>query len=200
MKKMWQQVQILKIQETENKTFLGVATNLSKEDILKYASKEGLFAVIKFWDSRRITPEQRKMIFATCRDIADHIGEPKELVRYDLISSFAEDSGIEFFSLSDCSLETARELINYIMDYVIKNDIPLTNKGIDRTDDINSYLYSCIKHEKCCVCGKQGTVYTVDNVDKQRICLCGDHYNIAKSRGLQEFEKYYKVYGIKVKD
>jgi hypothetical protein len=198
MKPMWQQVKILKIQEVENKTFLGVATNLSKEDILKYATNQGLFAVIKFWDSRRITEVQRKMIFATCKDIADYIGELKELVRSDLISSFSEDAGIDFFSLSDCSLEIAREFINYIMEYVIKNDIPLTGRGIDRTDDIDKYLYSCISHEKCCLCGKQGVIYTVTKGNK--ICLCNKDYESAKTKGLDEVEKMYKVYPIRIKE
>lgn len=198
MKPMWQHVQILRINETENKTFLGVATSFSKEELLKYATNKGLFAVIKFWDSRRITEGQRKMIFATCKDIADHVGDPKELVRYDLISSFAEETGIEFFSLSDCSLEIAREFINYIMDYVIKNDIPLTGRGVERTDDIDSYLYSCIKYEKCCVCGKSGITYTLDK-QKNKMCLCDTHYNDAKVKGLEEFQNVYKVYGIRVK-
>lgn len=198
MKPMWQHVKILKIQELENETFLGVATDLSKEDILKYATDQGLYAVIKFWDSRRITEVQRKMIFATCKDIADYIGDPKELVRSDLICNFSEDVGIDFFSLSDCSLETAREFINYIMEYAIKNDIPLTGRGIDRTDDIDKYLYSCIKHEKCCVCGRQGTIYTVTKGNK--ICLCNKDYEIAKIKGLDKFEKMHKVYSIRIKE
>jgi hypothetical protein len=198
MKPMWQQVKILKIQESENKALLEVATELSKEDILKYATNKGLFAVIKFWDSRRITEVQRKMIYATCKDIADYIGDPKELVRSDLISNFSEEVGIDFFSLSDCSLETAREFINYIMEYAIKNDIPLTGRGVDRTYDIDKYLYSCIKHEKCCVCGKQGVIYTVTKGNK--ICLCNKDYEIAKIKGLDEFEKMYKVYSIRIKE
>ena len=198
MKPIWQQVKILKIQESENKALLEVATDLSKEDILRYATNQGLFAVIKFWDSRRISEIQRKMIFATCKDIAEYIGDPKELVRSDLISNFSEDAGIDFFSLSDCSLETAREFINYIMDYAIKNDILLTGRGTDRTDDIDKYLYSCIKHEKCCVCGKQGVIYSVTKDNK--ICLCSKDYEIAKIKVLDEFESMYKVYSIGIKE
>lgn len=198
MKSMWQQVQIVKIHESANKTFLGVATNLSKEEILKYSSNNQLFAVIKFWDSRRITEAQRKIIFATCKDIADYIGDPKELVRSDLISSFSEEAGIEYFSLSDCSLEVARELINYIMEYAMRNDIPLTGRGVDRTDDIDKYLYSCIKYEKCCICGRKGIIYSADKGNK--ICLCYKDYEVAKLKGLDGFKKLYKVYPIKIND
>jgi hypothetical protein len=195
---MWQPVQVLQIKENGNQTLLAVATTLSKDEIVKYSSNKGLFAVIKFWDSRRITEEQRKMIFATCKDIADYVGDPRELVRYDMISAYADETGIEFFSLSDCSLEAARGLINYIMDYVMERDIPLTGQGVDRTDDINRYLYMTIKHSKCCVCGKQGVVYNLNNGDK--FSLCNTHHNEAKLKGLQDFKKLYKVYGIKVNE
>jgi hypothetical protein len=198
VKALWQPVQILQMKEQGNQTLLAVATSLAKDEIVKYSSNKGLFAVIKFWDSRRITEEQRKMIFATCKDIADYLGDPRELVRYDMISTYAEDAKIEFFSLSDCSLETARGLINYIMDYVMEHDIPLTGQGVDRTDDINKYLYMTIKHSKCCVCGKQGVVYNISNWNK--ISLCNLHHDEAKLKGLQEFEKSYKVYAIKVKE
>jgi hypothetical protein len=198
VKNMWQPVQVLQIKENGNQTLLAVATTLPKDEIVKYSSNKGLFAVIKFWDSRRITEEQRKMIFATCKDIADYLGDPRELVRYDMISAYAEEARIEFFSLSDCSLETARGLINYIMDYVMENDIPLTGQGVERTDDINRYLYMTIKHSKCCVCGKHGVVYNLTNGDK--LSLCKLHHDEAKLKGLQEFEKLYKVYGIKVKE
>jgi hypothetical protein len=195
---MWQPVQVLQIKENGNQTLLAVATSLAKDEIVKYSSNQGLFAVIKFWDSRRITAEQRKMIFATCKDIADYLGDSRELVRYDMISSYADEAKIEFFSLSNCSLETARGLINYIMDYVMEHDIPLTGQGVDRTDDINRYLYMTVKHYKCCVCGKRGVVYNLSNSNK--ISLCNLHYDEARLKGLQEFERLYKVYGIKIKE
>jgi Protein of unknown function (DUF968). len=187
------------MEEVKGKTLLGVATSLSKEDILKYANNQGLFAVIKFWDSRRITKEQRKKIFATIYDIADYFGDPRELVRYDLTSSYCAETGQEFFSLSDCSLETAREFISYIIEYVIEHDIPLTDLGINRVEEIDKYLYQCIKHKKCCICGKEGTVYTLDR-DKNKMCLCLNHYDEAKLKGLKKFGELYKVYGIKVKE
>jgi hypothetical protein len=198
VKALWQLVQILQMKEQGNQTLLAVATTLHKDEIERYSSNQGLFAVIKFWDSRRITEEQRKMIFATCKDIADYLGDPRELVRYDMISAYVEEAGIEFFSLSDCSLETARGLINYIMDYVMEHDIPLTGQGVDRTDDINKYLYMTIKQSKCCVCGKQGVVYNL--INGYKISFCALHHDEAKLKGLQAFEKLYKVYGLKVKE
>lgn len=198
MKSLWQPIQIFGIKENGNQTYLAVATTLPENEIKKYATPQGLFGVIKFWDSRRITQDQRKKIFVTVRDIADYIGDPTELVRYNLISAFAEESGAEYFSLSDCSLETARELINYIMDYVMQNDIPLTGHGIERTDDINRYLYGCIKYHKCCCCGKAGVVYKL--TDESKISLCNIHHDEARAKGIREFQSLYKVYGIKVKE
>jgi len=195
MKILSQPVQILKSKEENGHTFLLVGLNTPLEEVLKYSTKEGLYGVIKFWDSRRITNEQRKMIFSTVKDIADFQGDPRELIRYDMISAYADFEDIEFFSLSDCSLETARGLINYIMEYAIEHDIPLTGRGIDRTDDIDRYLYMCIKNEVCSQCGKPSIIYSVRDM---KLSLCDICHDIAKFKGLEEFEKLYKIYPIKM--
>lgn len=195
MKILSQPVQILEISEDEEQTFLLVGLDISKETILKYKTPEGMFAIIKFYDSRRINEDQRKKIFAICKDIAAWSGDTKELARSGLTLSFCQDTEKERFSLSDCSLEIAREFINYLIEYVIENDVPLTDKAINRTDDIDKYLYYCLKYSKCCICGKKAINYTLSN--KAKICLCDIHHDIAKTKGLKEFEKAWKVYGIK---
>jgi hypothetical protein len=198
MKHSSQPVQILKIVEKEGKTYLMVGLNAPKEELVKYQTSEGLFAVIKFFDSRRITAEQRKRIFATINDIADYIGDPRELTRDHLTSSFCMETGQDYFSLSDCSLETAREFISYIIEYVIANGIPLTDLGINRIEEIDKYLFQCLKHSKCCICGKEGISHKL--MDKTKICFCNQHFDIAKVKGMNEFSKLYKVYGIKCSD
>jgi hypothetical protein len=190
-----QPIQVLNIEENNGQTFLTVGLDAPKEAIIKYKTDEGLFAIIKFFDSRRITADQRKKIFATIKDIAEYQGELKELIRADLTSSYCEDSGQDYFSLSECSLEIARDFTNYLIEYVLENDIPLTALAIDRTEDINRYLFCCIKYEKCCICGKKAIVYKLN--DNNKMALCDEHHDIARTKGLREFEKVWKVYGIK---
>lgn len=166
-------------------------------------------AEMRLDDGRGITIEQRKKIYATVRDIADYTGylpeEQKEWLKYLHICR----TGSRYFSLSDCSMDTARGFINTILEYAIENGIPLTGSALERADDIDRYLYICLVHKKCAVCGRPGEVHhedaigmgndrrRVDDTGYRKICLCRLHHTIAHQRGAGEFRRMYKVYGIR---
>ena len=169
-------------------------------------------AEIRFDDGRSISADQRKMAYATIRDIAVYTGylpeEQKEWLKYLYIAK----TGGNYLSLSDCTMDEAREFINVILEYAIENGVQLTEQAIKRTDDIGRYLYYCIKHRKCAVCGLQGEIHhedaigmgnnrrTLDDSKHKKICLCRTHHTIAHQMGVDRFQKSYKIYGIKVED
>ena len=161
-------------------------------------------------DGRHISAEQRKKAYATIRDISIHTGylpeELKELMKYLHIAK----TGCNYFSLSNCSMDTAREYINTILDYALENGVILDDLGVNRTDDINHYLYACIMNRKCAVCGLKGEIHHWDAIgmgqdrkhyddsENRKICLCRTHHTEAHAIGREEFEKKHKVYGIKL--
>ena len=167
---------------------------------------------IRFDDGRTISVEQRKKAYATIRDIAAYTGylpeEQKEWLKYLHIAN----TGCEYFSLSDCTMDTAREFINTILEYAITEGIQLTESGVERTDDIGRYLYFCLKAKKCCVCGKPGEIHHVDTIgmgndrrkvddsEYRKMCLCREHHTMWHNLGDERFQKMYKVYGIVIKD
>ena len=163
-------------------------------------------------DGRYISIEQRKKAYATIRDISDYTGYLPEVQKEWLKYLHIANTGCEYFSLSDCSMDTAREFINTILEYAVENGVPLSDYAVNRTDDIGKYLYFCLMKRKCCVCGKPGEIHhvdaigmgrdrwTVDDSDLRKMCLCRYHHTIAHQRGMKEFEEMYKVYGIKVPD
>lgn len=169
-------------------------------------------AEMRFDDGRHISVEQRKKAYATIKDIADYTGylpeEQKEWLKYLHISRTGDD----YFSLSNCSMDTAREFINTILEFAIEEGIQLSDDAINRTDDIGRYLYYCLLHKKCAVCGRDGEIHHVDAIgmgndrrkvddsNYRKICLCRTHHTIAHQRGMQAFTEMYKVYGIVVKD
>lgn len=169
-------------------------------------------AEIRFDDGRHISAEQRKKVYATIRDIADYTGylpeEQKEWLKYLHISK----TGCDYFSLSDCTMDTAREFINTILEYALENGIPLSEEAINRTDDIGRYLYFCIMKKKCAICGKDGEIHhedaigmgnnrnTIDDSGYKKICLCRFHHTQAHNLGVLRFTEMYKVYGIVVKE
>ena len=78
-------------------------------------------AELRLDDGRTITADQRKKAYATIRDVADYTGylpeEQKEWLKYLHIAR----TGCEYFSLSDCSVDQAREFINTILEYALEN-------------------------------------------------------------------------------
>lgn len=169
-------------------------------------------AEIRFDDGRHISAEQRKKAYATIRDISDWTGylpeEMKEILKYQHMMR----TGDAYFSLSNCSMDTAREFINTILEFALENGIPLSDNAIERTDDIGRYLYYCLSHKKCAICGKDGEIHhedaigmgndrtKVDDSSYKKICLCREHHTLAHSLGVIRFREMYKVYGIVVKD
>ena len=169
-------------------------------------------AELRLDDGRTITADQRKKAYATIRDISDFTGylpeEQKEWLKYLHIAK----TGCDYFSLSNCTVDEAREFINTILEFALENGVPLSEKAINRTDDIGRYLYYCIKHKRCCICGQKGEIHHVDTIGmgfdrnhyddskNRKICLCRLHHTIAHQRGMDAFEKMYKVYGIVVDD
>ncbi len=159
-------------------------------------------------DGRRITIAQRRKIYATLRDIAEYTGYTDEAMKEVMKAEHMLQSGCGYFSLSNCSVTTAREYINTLMEYALKEGVILQESGIQRTDDIDTYLIQCIRYHKCCVCGRAAEIHHVDAIgmgndrrhydDSQNriMALCRSHHTIYHQRGCSRFMDTYKVYGI----
>lgn len=200
-----------KYKETENGTELLITIPGKKigEIITDKCIKK---AEMRFDDGRSISIEQRKKAYATLKDISDHTGYLPEEQKQWMKILYMLKTGRKSISLSDCSMDEAREFINVILEYAIENGVPLTEEGINRTEDIGKYLYFCLKHKKCAVCGMNGEIHHEDAIgmgndrkkvndsNYKKICLCRTHHTIAHQMGRDRFQKAYKVYGIVVKE
>lgn len=208
---MYEEVVLDKYRESDSGTEIIIRVPGRKiGDVL--ADKKIKKAEMRFDDGRIISIEQRKKAYATIRDIADYTGylpeEQKEWLKY----LYIQKTGDDYISLSDCSMDQAREFINVILEYAIESGIQLSEQAINRTDDIGKYLYFCIKHKKCSICGQAGEIHhedaigmgndrkTLDDSNHKKICLCRKHHTIAHQMGVDRFTKMYKVYGIIVKE
>ena len=208
---MYAEVILNKVKESQQGTELYI-TIPQKYLSEMFTSKCIKKAEMRFDDGRSISIEQRKMAYATIKDISDHTGylpeEQKEWLKY----LYVAQTGGEYISLSNCSMDEAREFINVILEYAIENGVQLSEEAVNRTADIGKYLYFCIKHRKCAVCGASGEIHhedaigmgndrkTVDDSKHKKICLCRKHHTIAHQMGVERFRENYKVYGIVVKE
>ena len=181
----------------------------TKEHLLE---RNGNTCGLWFDDNRNISVEQRKKIYATLADIAEFTGympdETKQLMKF----RFVVESGIEEFSLSNCSMQTASDFIDYLIDFCFAENIPLSDSGIHRTSNLNKYLFLCLKHKKCCICGEPADTHhedaigmgadrtQVDDSEYKKMALCRIHHTERHTIGEKLFSGKYHVYGIKYEE
>ena len=200
-------------QYRENTTGTDLVISVSDMKLGDMIRRKGLrYAELRFDDGRHISVEQRKKAYATIRDIADWAGYLPEEMKEHLKYEHMIRTGDAYFSLSNCSMDTAREFINTILEFSLENGVPLTDDALNRTDDIGRYLYYCIMHRKCAICGRDGEIHhedaigmgnnrnRIDDSSYRKICLCREHHTAAHQMGVKRFREMYKVYGITVKD
>ena len=164
-------------------------------------------------DKRLIRADQRKKIYATIRDISIATGNSEEFLKDYFKVKYCFMKGEQYFSLSNCSVTTAREFLNYIMEYVIAEGVPLQALGLDRTDDIDYYLYCCLKYRKCAITGSSNA--DIHHVEGSRvgmgrnrqqlnhsnlelIALSREWHNRVHQQGEYKIFQDYKIYGIKL--
>ena len=199
---------ITDIRRTEDGVAMQVTVDRPGRPLM--AKKAGDEVEIGIEDGRLITPAQRRKIYATLNDIAQHTGYTPEAAKQVMkVEHMLRVGCTEYFSLSDCSVSTAREFINTLMDYALREGIILSDMALGRTDDIDTYLHQCLKYRKCCICGRQADLHHVDAIgmgrDRSRIddsmmlkaALCRVHHSIAHQMGWKRFSGQYKVYGIR---
>lgn len=182
------------------------------DNTLEYIRKNITECEIRLDDGRRISADQRKKIYALFRDISMWSGhepdEVKALLKYEYIAR----TGAEYFSLSDTDMTTAREFLEFLIEFCISEDIPTKDSLINVTPDISRYIYCCLLHKKCCISGKKAELHHVDAVGMGRnrkdiihagyrvMPLSRIYHTEAHTIGQKTFEDKYKVYGIKLTD
>lgn len=161
-------------------------------------------------DGRTISVVQRKKIFALIRDIALWSGHEPEEIRSFLTWDFVSKSeDLQYFSLSDVDMTTARLFIDYLIEFCFMHSVPTKDTLLNQTDDISKYLYLCLKYRRCAICNAPAEVHHVDRVgmgrDREKIvhigllaiALCRIHHNDAHQDEKRLFEENF-VYGIKL--
>jgi len=208
---MYRTIEAIPYKETKDGTYFIVKVpNESLTDAVKKFSNNGILTgELRLDDGRTITSEQRKKAYATITDIAIYqMDLPIEPTKVLLKTMYRKKTGEKKFSLSNCSVSTARDFISYLIDFCLEWNIPLTDTLLDRTDDIGKAVYSSLKHKKCVLCGLEGEIHHYDTIGMGRnrnmfddsslrkICLCRRHHTEAHTIGVKTFEEKYHVYGI----
>lgn len=181
-------------------------------------------------DGRRITPKQRAKIYALLGEIDEYVNglrtpegqeEQKNLLKLKFMLDCMTDAERKMFSLSNCSETTARAFITYVIDFIVANDISTAFPLYEKAEDIEHYVYACLVHKKCAVCGRKSDLHHVDAVGmgnnrnkvhhmgRRALPLCREHHTELHAKGNETFMKLYhlepvvldeklcKIYGLK---
>ena len=164
-------------------------------------------------DGRRISPEQRRKAYALMREIGEFYGyeqsEIKDVMKHDFMANHLKQLQRELFSLSDCDVTTAKEFISYLIDFILRNDIPTRVPLASLADDIDRYMYSCLRRRKCCICGQKADIHhwtrigmganrkTVIHEGMPLEPLCRGHHTECHTMAQEEFDERYHIKPIK---
>jgi hypothetical protein len=189
-------------------------------DIQNRVDRCGTRCELELVDSRRLSGEQRKKIYAMFGEVADFMGEidfggleyVKNFLKGLFIEAVKEDKGYGWFSLSNCSMELATEFIHFIIEFCLEHHIPTRDTLLHRYEDIERYMWACLKYKRCAICNEDGEVHHVDVIGMgnnrqtmndaihRKICLCRKHHRQAHNMGWPEFAEKYHVVGVIYKE
>lgn len=206
-------MQIVKGSVIQFSPISGNATIICAVPTEAYIKQNPKSALVLIEDSRCITPDQRAKAHALINEISAYSGVMPEHLKKLFKLKFLHEQMEDFYSdmsLSNCSMELAREFISYLIDFIIDYEVPTKTPLIELCDDIERYTYICAKRKVCTVCGKKGELHHIDSVgmgrDREEIIheglevmtLCREHHSEIHTIGAKTFfDKYHLNAGIK---
>lgn len=165
-------------------------------------------------DGRTITPEQRKKAHACLAEIAEWIGDlpeyVKRLMKMEFMANRMQALEKKLFSLSDCDMTTAREFISYLIDFMLEHDVPSRVPLYELCEDVGRYVYACLVHKHCAVCGRKAELHHVDrigmgndrtqvvHIGRRALPLCREHHVEVDQTGDAALCEKYHIQPVKI--
>lgn len=165
--------------------------------------------LIQLVDGRPLSTKQRNTCYKLIRMISEFTGNGVDPTKERLKEMFIHDElqaeNIDEFSLSDAPMSLVcafqRYLVRFMLDYDIPSSIPL----LELADDTQDYIYNCLVHKRCCICGQPSDLHHIDRVGTGRnrkeiiheglevLPLCRVHHTEAHDIGQYSFEQKYHI-------
>lgn len=189
--------------------------NINIQDLRKNTINGNIFAIVDVYERDTITELQRKHFFALCGDYELYTGVPLEAVTSLFKVKFMQEAGLdELPSLARNRMKksTASELLEFMITYMIQNDVPFRKQQFYLTTDQNKMLYALTMKRLCWVCGKPhsdlhhatnlvgmgGKRSRHEHTQSKFMCLCRQHHNAVHQIGLSEFREKHHLKEIKL--
>lgn len=171
-------------------------------------------AEVVLLDDRSLSGRQRRSCFAMLGEIADYMGEEKtevkEFMKLEFMTSELCETGDRLFSMANAPMSLIAAFQKFLARFIIRHDIPTKRPLNSYVDDINDFVYSCLVHKRCAVCGKPSDLHHIDAVgmgnDREEIIhegmrvlpLCRIHHGECHNAGRTDFCKKYHLEPVKL--
>ncbi|MFI8613827.1 putative HNHc nuclease, partial [Staphylococcus capitis] len=197
---------ITRYQIDNDGTYSVVATGVELEqshiDLLE--NGYSLIAEVEVPDNKKLSIDQRKKIFALCRDIELHWGEPVESLRKRFQAELEILNGYNEISLSNCSMRIASELIELIIAFMFHHQIPMRVETSKLLSGDKAMLYWATVNRNCVLCGKSNADLAhhyaigrganrkkMQHYDYEVLALCRFHHQEQHNIGVKSFDEKY---------
>ncbi|MGK8550237.1 putative HNHc nuclease [Staphylococcus epidermidis] len=197
---------ITRYQRDNDGTYSVVATGVELEqshiDLLE--NGYSLIAEVEVPDNKKLSIEQRKKIFALCRDIELHWGEPVESLRKRFQAELEIMNGYNEISLSNCSMRIASELIELIIAFMFHHQIPMRVETSKLLSGDKAMLYWATVNRNCVLCGESNADLAhhyaigrganrkkMQHYDYEVLALCRRHHQEQHNIGVKSFDEKY---------
>ena len=191
----------------------GTAVIIAPIDVQRMVHRQTKECYVDYIDSRPLSDRQRRMCYALINAIAEWSGsspaEIKEAFKIEFWSEHINTLADKVFSLANAPMSLVAEFQKFLINFILSNDVPLKFSLLDYVDDIRDYVYQCLIHKKCCMCGKRADLHHIDavgmgndrtNVEhlgREVMSLCRVHHEEYHQVGKSEFiEKYHLTGGV----
>ena len=197
---------ITRYQRDNDGTYSVVATGVELEqshiDLLE--NGYSLIAEVEVPDNKKLSIDQRKKIFALCRDIELHWGEPVESLRKRFQAELEIMNGYNEISLSNCSMRIASELIELIIAFMFHHQIPMRVETSKLLSGDKAMLYWATVNRNCVLCGESNADLAhhyaigrganrkkMQHYDYEVLALCRFHHQEQHNIGVKSFDEKY---------
>lgn len=204
----------------------GTAVIVAPIDFYEWAHRNVKECYVDYIDSRPLSDKQRRMCYALIHAIAEWSGssteEIKEAFKLEFWSERIDTLADKIFSLANAPMSLIAEFQKFLIGFILSNDVPLKFSLLEYVDDTRDYVYQCLIHKKCAICGKKAELHHInavgmgnDRVEAQHLgrevmSLCrvhhGEYHTIGKSEflsryhldgGIEADKTILKIYGLK---
>ena len=181
------------------------------DDWLTMSRREYKECLVQLIDSRPLSDKQRRACYALMREISEYTGNDEDLTKeYMKVKFLVEDiesTTDEIFSLSNAPMSLVCAFQRFLVRFIVAWDIPCRFPLLGFVDDTEDYIYACLIHKKCCICGKPADLHHVDRVGMGRnrddilhegmeaLPLCREHHAEAHTKPDKDFFDLYHIPG-----